>query len=107
MPSPRTTGQRDGQGTTKSKAKPSSTPPPSEESGDGIDDLNFRQARAALDLTLSELQSSELDVEGMADLYRRALRYADRCEAVLEQVEQEVMQWNPLDPAGEPESFTP
>jgi len=106
MPSPRTSGQRDGQGTTESKAKPSSTPPPPEESGDGIDDLNFRQARAALDLTLSELQSSELDVEGMADLYRRALRYADRCEAVLEQVEQEVMQWNPQDPAGEPEPFT-
>ena len=107
MPSPRTPSQRDGQGTTTSKAKPSSSPPPPEESGDGIDDLNFRQARAALDLTLSELQSSELDVEAMANLYRRALRYADRCEAVLEQVEQEVMQWNPQDPDSEPKPFTP
>jgi len=107
MPSPRTPSQRDGQGTTPSKAKPSSSPPPPEEAGDGIDDLNFRQARAALDLTLSELQSSELDVEAMANLYRRALRYADRCEAVLEQVEQEVMQWNPQDPDSEPKPFTP
>jgi len=107
MPSPRTPSQRDSQGTTTSKAKPSSSPPPPEESGDGIDDLNFRQARAALDLTLSELQSSELDVEAMANLYRRALRYADRCEAVLEQVEQEVMQWNPQDPDSEPKPFTP
>ena len=76
-------------------------------SGDGINDLNFRQARAALDLTLTELQSSDLDVEAMADLYRRALRYADRCEEVLERVEQEVMQWNPQEPGIEPEPFAP
>jgi exodeoxyribonuclease VII small subunit len=41
----------------------------------------------------------------MADLYRRALRYADRCEAVLEQVEQKVMQWNPQEPDNEPVPF--
>jgi exodeoxyribonuclease VII small subunit len=107
MPRPRATGQRDGQGLPDPQATPPSAPPLPEDSGEGIDDLNFRQARAALDLTLRELQSSELDVEAMADLYRRALRYADRCEAVLEQVEQEVMQWNPQDPASEPEPFTP
>ena len=107
MPRPRASGQRAGQGTPEPQAKAPLSPPLPEESGDGIDDLNFRQAQTALDLTLSELQSSELDVEAMADLYRRALRYADRCEAVLEQVEQEVMQWNPQEPADEPEPFAP
>jgi len=107
MPRPRATGQRAGQGSPEPQAEPPSSAPLPEESGDGIDDLNFHQAQTALDLTLSKLQSSELDVEAMADLYRRALRYADRCEAVLEQVEQEVMQWNPQEPANEPEPFAP
>lgn len=107
MPRPRATDQGAGQRAPEPQAQPPSSPALPEEPGDGIDDLNFRQARAALDLTLSELQSSELDVEAMADLYRRALRYADRCEAVLEQVEQEVMQWNPQEPANEPEPFAP
>jgi len=31
----------------------------------------------------------------MAGLYRRAEAYADRCQAVLESVQQEVIQWNP------------
>jgi exodeoxyribonuclease VII small subunit len=108
MPRPRAPGQP-----TDLPAVPESpnqTPKgssPAKESGDGIDDLNFRQARNALDLTLAELQSSELDVEAMADLYRRALRYADRCEAVLQQVEQEVMQWDPQAPDHAPEPLDP
>jgi exodeoxyribonuclease VII small subunit len=107
MPRPRAADQRTGLGAPEPQAEAPSSPALPEESGDGIDDLNFRQARAALDLTLSELQSSDLDVEAMANLYRRALRYVDRCEAVLEQVEQEVMQWNPQEPANEPEPFAP
>jgi len=74
---------------------------------DGIDDLTYREARAALDLTMAELQGSQLDVEAMADLYRRALRYVERCEAVLDQVEQEVMQWDPVDPGANPKPFEP
>jgi exodeoxyribonuclease VII small subunit len=107
MPRARATDQRIGQGAIEPQGGPRTGPAIADESGDGIDDLNYRQARTALDLTLSELQSSELDVETMADLYRRALRYADRCEAVLEQVEQEVMQWNPQEPSKEPEPFAP
>lgn len=80
---------------------------PSDEGGDGIDDLNFRQARTALELTLAELQASDLDVETMAALYRRAQRYADRCEAVLTQVEQDVMQWDPQDPSADPSPLPP
>lgn len=104
MPRPRAPGQPTdlpaGQESPNQKPKGFGT---AKESGDGIDDLNFRQARNALELTLAELQSSELDVEAMADLYRRALRYADRCEAVLQQVEQEVMQWDPTAPDHSPE----
>jgi exodeoxyribonuclease VII small subunit len=74
---------------------------------DGVDDLSFRQARTALDLTLAELQGGDLEVEAMADLYRRAQQYAERCEAVLDQVEQEVMQWDPQDPQQDPQPLTP
>lgn len=73
-------------------------PDAAEPADDGIDDLSFRQARTALDLILAELQSGDLEVEAMADLYRRAQRYADRCETVLKQAEQEVMQWDPQAP---------
>jgi exodeoxyribonuclease VII small subunit len=68
----------------------------------GPEDLSFRQAQAALELALAQLQSSDLDVETMAGLYRRAEGYADRCEALLQQVEQEVLQWDPADPSGAP-----
>jgi exodeoxyribonuclease VII small subunit len=72
-----------------------------------VDDLSFHQARTALELILAELQSGDLEVEAMADLYRRAQRYADRCEAVLRDVEQEVRRWDPQTPEVAPELFTP
>lgn len=91
---------------------PRSRPSPSDQAAggsgeEGIDDLNFRQARTALDLILAELQSGDLEVEAMADLYRRAQRYADRCEALLNQVEQEVMQWDPQQPEVDPHPYAP
>jgi len=67
--------------------------------------LSFRQAQAALDLCLAELQAGDLDVEAMAGLYRRALAYSQRCEALLLQVEQEVMQWDPERPDDVPTPF--
>lgn len=87
------------------RSSPPSADPHDGSSDDGIEDLNFRQARTALDLILSELQSADLEVETMADLYRRAQRYADRCEAVLTQVEQEVLQWDPQEPEEEPRPY--
>lgn len=57
--------------------------------------LSYQEARTALELALAQLQSSELEVEEMAGLYRRAQAYAERCEAVLQQVEQDVIQWDP------------
>ncbi|MEB3171781.1 MAG: exodeoxyribonuclease VII small subunit [Synechococcaceae cyanobacterium] len=75
----------------------SRSPAPDHEapSDGGASDLSFRQAQTALELALAELQTSDLDVEAMASLYQRAQAYADRCEALLNQVEQEVMQWDP------------
>lgn len=58
-----------------------------------VQSLSFNEARTALELAMAQLQSSELEVEQMADLYRRAEAYADRCQAVLESVEQNVIEW--------------
>lgn len=69
--------------------------------------LSFRQAQAALELCLARLQDEDLDVEAMAGLYRRALAYSRRCEAVLLAVEQDVMQWDPERPDAPPESLVP
>jgi exodeoxyribonuclease VII small subunit len=90
------------------RSRPVDPPPASPPSdGNGVDDLSFRQARTALDLTLAELQGGELEVEAMAALHRRAQRYADRCEAVLLKVEQEVMQWDAKDPQQDPQPYQP
>jgi exodeoxyribonuclease VII small subunit len=59
-----------------------------------VQQLSYRDAQTALELTLAHLQSSELEVEEMAGLYRRAEAYANRCERVLETVEQEVIEWS-------------
>ena len=59
-----------------------------------VQQLSYRDAQTALELSLAELQSSELEVEEMAGLYRRADAYANRCELVLESVQQEVIEWS-------------
>ncbi len=74
---------------------------------DVAQDLSFREAQTALELCLAQLQDQDLDVESMADLYRRALAYAERCEAVLAQVEQQVMQWDPGQPELAPTPYVP
>ncbi|WP_050757124.1 exodeoxyribonuclease VII small subunit [Cyanobium sp. PCC 7001] len=57
--------------------------------------LSYNEARSALDLILAELQSSTLNVEEMAALHRRAQAYAQRCEQILDEVEQEILIWDP------------
>jgi exodeoxyribonuclease VII small subunit len=56
-------------------------------------DLSYNEAHTALQLALSALQATDLDVEAMTCLYRQARAYLDRCEAILAHVEQEVMLW--------------
>jgi exodeoxyribonuclease VII small subunit len=86
---------------------PDSRPEPCGDEG-GAADLSFNEARAALELVLAELQASDLDVEAMAGLYQRGRTYAQRCEAILDQVEQEVLIWDDLaNPDGAPVRYDP
>ena len=71
------------------------------------DSLNYNEARTALDLALAQLQSSDLAVEAMAGLYQRAQAYANRCEAILDAVEHQVLMWDTTDPASKPEPLQP
>ena len=82
-------------GARKSPRSPSS---PDGQPGDATQavaaDLSYNEAHTALQLTLAALQASDLDVEEMTGLYRRARAYLERCEAVLASVEQEVLLWD-------------
>jgi exodeoxyribonuclease VII small subunit len=85
-----------------------SYPPDSSPDETGAADLSFNEARAALELVLAELQANDLDVEAMAGLYQRGRTYAQRCESILEQVEQEVLLWDDLaNPGGAPVRYDP
>ncbi len=74
---------------------------------EGIHDLNFREAQTALELCLAQLQASDLDVEAMATLHRRAQAYAQHCVQLLEKVEQEVLIWDPEHPEKPAEPYQP
>jgi len=80
---------------------------PADDDDDIAGQLSFREAQTALELSLAELQAADLDVEEMAGLHRRASRYAERCEQLLQQVEQEVMQWDPGQPQEPPLPYRP
>jgi len=66
---------------------------------DGIigQDLSYSEAQTALELALAQLQASDLPVESMGELYLRARGYAQRCEQLLNQVEQSITLWDPED----------
>jgi exodeoxyribonuclease VII small subunit len=81
--------------------------PAAPERREGVDDLSFREAQVALELVLSQLQASDLDVEAMVDLHRRGQAYAERCETLLNAVEQEVLLWDPDDPDAAPTPALP
>ena len=93
---------------TKSKTKSELPDPEDGQGGNGVAaDLSYNEARTALELTLAELQSANLDVEAMAGLYQRAQGYANRCQTVLDAVEQQVMLWDSSDPKAKPEPYQP
>jgi exonuclease VII small subunit len=54
-----------------------------------------------------ELQSDDLDVERMTELYQQACTYADRCDSLLQAVEADVMLWDPDDPEAPPQPLNP
>ena len=79
---------------TKSRSsRKSSSATPAEAWREELQQLSYQDARTALELAMAQLQSSELELEQMAGLYQRAEAYADRCEQVLGQVEQDVIEW--------------
>lgn len=71
--------------------------------GNISDDLTYSEAQTALELALAQLQASDLPVETMADLYQRARGYANRCEQLLDQVEQSINLWDPEQPETTPQ----
>jgi exodeoxyribonuclease VII small subunit len=81
-----------GQG--RSSGQRSKSPDPGRQAERTAAQLTYNEARAALELILAELQASDLQVEEMAALYRRAQAYAERCEQILEHVEQEILLWD-------------
>ncbi|MEN9767115.1 MAG: exodeoxyribonuclease small subunit [Cyanobacteriota bacterium] len=81
-------------GKTAAKAQPQPETSAGEEAWfEEVQGLSYQEASTALELALSQLQTSDLEVEQMAGLYRRAKAYAARCEALLAVVEQEVIEW--------------
>jgi exodeoxyribonuclease VII small subunit len=95
----------------QSKAKTDSrtkqpTPDPETEQSIAAD-LSYGEARMALELTLAQLQASDLDVESMTGLFSRAQSYAARCETLLKQVEQEVALWDSDNPEQAPQPYRP
>jgi exodeoxyribonuclease VII small subunit len=69
--------------------------------------LNYREAQAALEQTLVELQADDLDVERMTEVYQRACAYADRCDTLLQTVEAQVLLWDPDQPDRPPQPQNP
>ena len=83
---------------TKARARPAAEEATSADNWENeLRELTYNQSRTALEVALSQLQGEDLEVEAMADLYRRALAYAKRCEQVLQQVEQEIIQYQTAD----------
>ena len=78
-----------------------------DEALDGVLDLNFREAQTALELCLAQLQASDLEVEAMATLHRRAQAYANHCVQLLEKVEQDVQIWDPDHPEQPTQPYQP
>ncbi|MFM8276835.1 MAG: exodeoxyribonuclease VII small subunit [Cyanobium sp.] len=92
---------------TTSPSEAAAASPAQPDLREGIDDLSFREAQVALELVLSQLQASDLDVEVMVALHRRGQAYAERCETLLRQVEQEVQLWDPDAPDASPRPYPP
>ncbi|MBM5816987.1 MAG: exodeoxyribonuclease VII small subunit [Cyanobacteria bacterium K_Offshore_surface_m2_239] len=69
--------------------------------------LTYREAQAALEQSLVELQAEDLDVERMTEVYQRARAYADRCDTLLQAVEAQVLLWDPDQPDRPPQPQSP
>jgi exodeoxyribonuclease VII small subunit len=91
----------------KPRSRPSPRSAAAKEESSGPDQLSYREAQAALEQSLVELQSDDLDVERMTEVYQRACAYADRCDALLQSVEAQVLLWDPDQPESPLQPFHP
>ena len=57
--------------------------------------LNYEEALQALDLLLARLQDEALPLSELQNSYQRAEIYLNRCEQLLNETEQNVLQLNP------------
>ena len=60
-----------------------------------VAELDFRAAQQQLDTTLVELQSEQLPLEQLPELYAKAMALEQHCRNKLEQVVQDIQQLDP------------
>jgi len=61
-----------------------------------VEQLSYQEANTALELTLAKLQSAELEVEEMVNVVLALQEQLTPGQVVLEQVAQEVVEWEAL-----------
>ena len=70
--------------------------------------LTYAEAQGALERSLVQLQSEDLEIERLPELYAEAMGYEKRCLEVLQQVSQEIQQLDPenlsLSPLAQPKA---
>lgn len=99
MTDPRSEGSKPRARSSSRSAATASGPTPQQ--------LSYREAQAALEQSLVELQAEDLDVERMTEVYERACAYADRCDSLLQTVEAQVLLWDPDQPESSPQPLNP
>lgn len=55
-----------------------------------IDQMTFEECLAKLNELVDQLENGKLDLDKSIDIYVEAVRYRDRCKAVLEEGERKV-----------------
>lgn len=55
-----------------------------------IDQMTFEECLAKLNELVDQLENGKLDLDKSIDIYAEAVRYRDRCKAVLEEGERKV-----------------
>ena len=64
--------------------------------------LSYEEALQAADLLLHELQNDNIPLADLQQTHQRGLIYLERCEALLDAVEQNVLQLDPSTMTTEP-----
>ncbi len=62
---------------------------------DQVEEMSYEESLNELDLVLSELQKENISVEDLKSLYLKGKAYLKHCEALLEKIEQDVIELEP------------